>query len=502
MDAAVASATILRTVALDFLPKEESLFVTKSHRAWSLKSWVLICVLSAAGCQQRFHNRPLERYDPGAGYRFEAIDRGKNNTDDTFVFLAFSGGGTRAAAFAYGVLRGLSELDNPAVDGGTLLEEVDIISSVSGGSFTSLAYGLWHEELFNENGFKQKFLYHNVQASLFGQVFLPQNMIALPFSGLDGIDVAANYYNDQIFDGHTYQNLYKKGRPYIIANATDVARQSTFSFVQPYFDLLGSDLLSLPVASAAAASSAFPVLLPPLRLRYHVNEAMKEAVKDAASSERHSRLPTQEAWAESLLQNPDRSGVESVAIDPKKHKYLYLLDGGISDNLGLHAFIDALSNRAIRDLVHQGKIKKLLVVIVDAGKPPHKDIERKRSAPGRLSSGFTAATGGIYNNTLLMTGLLQYNLLEAMPALRQVHHACMAKCPNAELPKPPPIAMTEFYVANISFGNIERERQDDFVDINTSFALPEEQVDDLIEEGRRQIKNHPQIRKLLHDLGG
>jgi hypothetical protein len=490
-----------RTVALDFLPREESLCVTKTHRAWSLKSWVLFCVLFAAGCQQRFHNRPLDRYDPSSGYRFETIERGKNNTDDTFVFLAFSGGGTRAAAFAYGVLLGLSELDNPAIEGASLLEEVDIISSVSGGSFTSLAYGLWHEELFKDDRFKREFFYHNVQGALFWEVLNPLNMIALPFPGLDGIDVAANYYNKQIFRGHTYQDLHQKGRPYIIANATDVARQSTFSFVQAYFDLLGSDLLSVPVASAAAASSAFPVLLPPMRLQYHVNEPMKQAVQAAVANKRRSRLPMQEAWAESLLENPDRTGDEPVEIDPKKYRYLYVLDGGISDNLGLHAFIDALSNRGIRDLVNQGKIKRLLVVIVDAGKPPHKDIERKQSAPGRLSSGFTAATGGIYNNSLLMTGLLQYNLLEALPALRNIHHACTAKCPNADLPKPPPMAMTEFYVANISFGNIARERQKDFVDIKTSFALPEEQVDDLIEEGRRQIKNDPQIRKLLNDLG-
>jgi NTE family protein len=52
--------------------------------------------------------------------------------------LTFSGGGTRAAALAYGVLKELKE--TTIVSGGQrirLLDEVDSISSVSGGSFTA-----------------------------------------------------------------------------------------------------------------------------------------------------------------------------------------------------------------------------------------------------------------------------------------------------------------------------------------------------------------------------
>ena len=60
------------------------------------------------------------------------------------LILAFSGGGTRAAAFAYGVLEELAA--TPVVLGGRprrLLDEVDLISAVSGGSFTAAYYGLY-----------------------------------------------------------------------------------------------------------------------------------------------------------------------------------------------------------------------------------------------------------------------------------------------------------------------------------------------------------------------
>ncbi len=90
------------------------------------------------GCSASHPNQPLERFDTSAGYRFDSLAMGPKNSDDVFVCLTFSGGGTRAAAFAYGVLTGLR--DTPITEGGSrrLLDEVDLISSVSGGSFTAM----------------------------------------------------------------------------------------------------------------------------------------------------------------------------------------------------------------------------------------------------------------------------------------------------------------------------------------------------------------------------
>ena len=48
----------------------------------------------------------LDAYDEAKGYRYERLDQSAN-TDDLFVILTFSGGGTRAAAFSYGVLEAL-----------------------------------------------------------------------------------------------------------------------------------------------------------------------------------------------------------------------------------------------------------------------------------------------------------------------------------------------------------------------------------------------------------
>ena len=91
---------------------------------------------------------------PETGYRiakFLGRDRSPTNNPDALVFLAFSGGGTRAAALSYGVVEELWRT-SIVVKGHqhSLLDEVDLIAGVSGGSFTALAYALCGERLFHE----------------------------------------------------------------------------------------------------------------------------------------------------------------------------------------------------------------------------------------------------------------------------------------------------------------------------------------------------------------
>ena len=88
-------------------------------------------------------------------------------SDRLFLVLAFSGGGTRAAALSYGVLEALAkvELPDPAEQKNsddrknTLLGEVDVIYSVSGGSFTAAYYGLHGEDMFKD--YRERFLIRN-----------------------------------------------------------------------------------------------------------------------------------------------------------------------------------------------------------------------------------------------------------------------------------------------------------------------------------------------------
>ena len=131
---------------------------------------LLLLIFLNTGCAHYPFNQSLKQIDRQTGYR--AKFRGvPGNSEALLFYLTFSGGGTRAAAFAYGVLE---ELKNTMVmiDGKErrLLDEVDVISAVSGGSRTAGYYGLFGEGLFQD--FEQKFLKKNIQSALAARVLL------------------------------------------------------------------------------------------------------------------------------------------------------------------------------------------------------------------------------------------------------------------------------------------------------------------------------------------
>ncbi len=483
----------------------------RTRVARTLWAALLCCIIAgASGCHARFKNAPLTEFDRTAGYRFENLEPGEGNTDDVFVVLAFSGGGTRAASLAYGVLQGLRDTPLPPLEGSStprrLLDEVDMITSVSGGSFTALGYCLWRDDLF-DGRFENRFLNRNVEAELLLHVLNPLNLLALPFTGLDSIDIASAYYDKEIFSRSRYSDLLRRGtRPFVVVNATDTARQYPFEFTQESFDILGSDLTTLPIGWAAAASSAYPVLLSPLRLHYHAGQPMLRAIEDTLDRGSRLIIPRRYRWAQSLLKRDTLTPEGRRVIDKENHKYLYLLDGGLADNSGIGAFIRSFRQGPIRKRLENGMISKLVLVIVNAGTEPRTDLERSPVSPGRLLSAVLSASSGIYNNSAMISGAIQYALKEAEPNARAAYTACeetmKEQCPGATPPVPPPSLLAHAYVVDVDFLQTENElRRDALMSIITSFSLPTADVDLLVEEGRSQIMEHPEVQRLLRDLG-
>ena len=134
--------------------------------------------LTLVGCATRPVNPQITHVDANTGYRFETRQLLKQDKD-SLVILAFSGGGTRAAAFSYGVLEFLrrTEMVGPKGNRTRLLDQVDVITGVSGGSFTALAYGLYGDRLFDE--YEKRFLKRNVQGEIVAGVLNPLNWPAL-----------------------------------------------------------------------------------------------------------------------------------------------------------------------------------------------------------------------------------------------------------------------------------------------------------------------------------
>ena len=150
--------------------------------------WIpLSLFLLGFGCAHYPLNQPLDPQERQDGYTYERSER-RPGADETFIALTFSGGGTRAAALAYGVLDRMRRIKVPGTDR-TLLDEVDAISTVSGGSFTGAYYGLFGDRLFTD--FRKNFLERNIQCDLALKVANPLNWFRLASPWFSRIDLAA-----------------------------------------------------------------------------------------------------------------------------------------------------------------------------------------------------------------------------------------------------------------------------------------------------------------------
>lgn len=517
IDEACASAVkrVRKRFVHDDLPVYSMIMARTQMRALHYL-FVVTFVIGGSACTRPItKNGPLLNYDGQSGYRFENIQPGPGNTDETFIVLTFSGGGTRAASVAYGVLQGLRDTVIP-LQGATsdverrdyvrLLDEVDVISSVSGGSFTSMYYALNRDAIF-DGRFERRFLTQNIQGRLLNLVFKPLNLLRIIYSVFDRTDLAAEYYDREVFDHKTYGDLMSQGyRPFVVVNAADMSRGERFEFTQDDFDLIGSELTTVPVSRAVAASSAFPVLLSPLRLEYHAGEPIDQAIaaslneEDAAVSNRRRFR-----WAKSLCPSTLDSGEEKPQLDAANHRYLYLLDGGVVDNLGARWVIDEHRYGVLREMLMSGKIKRLVVIVVDAGTEEPNEIEKKNSAPGLFMMGLRAGEIGVYNYTTAMNAVLRLFLREQPAEAKKLHEqyeaAVEKKCSDALPLAPPNGKPIDTYLIEVNFRCIEDPKVcRKCLTMPTTLFLSKDDVETLIDVGKKCLAANKEYQKLISDL--
>lgn len=465
--------------------------ISNKGRIMALLALGLALALSA--CAHYPVNTPLASFQPDSGYRFTQ-DAVPPNTNSLFVCLVFSGGGTRAAAFSYGVMEKLR--NTQIVWKGVmkrLLDEVDCVSSVSGGSFTAAYYGLFGERIFSD--FRPDFLEHNVQGDLVSKALLPSNWVRLASPNFSRIDLAAELYDALLFQGKTFKDLADpKRRPFVILNATNLANGDGFEFTQEQFDYLGSDLATYPVSRAVAASSAFPFLLSPLSLKNYPSPKQYVAPTDTQLGEEDFYTNRRRyQWAHNRL----------AYLDKDARPYVHLMDGGLADNIGLRPLEDAYLRTSgfIRRLMSAGEIEKLVFIVVNARTDDQDDLSRAESPPSLGTVAFKTATIALDNYSFETIEFMR-ELATARKQTQIVIDACqqkLEKCPGQHLPK---LAKSiDPYVIEVNFEAIhDPSRRRYFLGLPTSFSLSHAQVNDLVEIGPQLLDQSPDFKALLDSL--
>ena len=459
-----------------------------------LSLFLVVLLFQAGGCARYEVNRQSGKFDPEAGYRFDALEAASENSDSLFVCLMFSGGGTRAAALSYGVMEALRE--TPIVIDGqekSLLDEVDCISSVSGGSFTAAYYGLFREALFED--FRPQFLERNIQRRLALGLFNPRNWLRLASPYFSRIDMAAELYHREIFKEARFDGLEEQGRPFIILNATNLGSERRFEFTQDYFDAMGSRLDVYPVARAVAASSAFPYLLTPISLKnYSVAPDYKAPWWFQGALE-------PENWTTGRYNAARNLG---VYLD-EGNRYVHLMDGGLSDNIGARAVLDAYDRGFIRTRINQGEITQLVLIVVNARTESEDTLSGREKPPGFFTVAAKTATVAMDNYSQDSVARLREELYARVQTQKD-EQACIdllaQNCPAA--PRPFALAAeVDPDVIEINFQAAALLPDEDpryYLDLPTSFKLNPEQVEKLVAIGPRLLRASPQFQCLLKVL--
>lgn len=414
--------------------------------------------------------------------------------EDLYIGLAFSGGGMRATAFAYGMLQELQATQTGTPNG--LLDNVRLVSGVSGGSVMAAQLGLKGPQ--GLQGFREAFLTTDAEAYMTTSGLNPLTIAKGIAGGVNGRDTFGRTLDETLFKGATFADL-RQSRIKTWINATDMANNTPFLFSPETFDALCSDLSKVKLSEAVAASAAYPLVFTPIVLEAH-----------------HDQCAYQEPdWLTAARYNPEATAamraharaLESYT-NPSEVKFVKLLDGGITDNFGTTglAVERARAQVPYAPLTAEEAVnlKRMLFLVANAGVEKDYDWTQKVAGPGGVNLAMSIATSAMsaasrsgYDSMRGELRLWESELIEWRCAL-----------PPAEVQRLRGTTQgwdckdVKIFVGEASFASLPTDQRDQLDAVPTRLKLPTDQVDMVIAAGRQATRLTPEFNGFLASLTG
>lgn len=397
--------------------------------------------------------------------------------------LALSGGGARAAAFSLGVLQELRA--TPGADGRSILDHTALVTSVSGGSIMAAHFGLhgsagldsfraayldkdWHEELRSP--------------------YWPGNWAAAARGGLNDDRALANWLDAEIFEGATIADF--RG-PRVVLNAADLYNGVPFPFTSLTFDALCSDLASVRVADAVAASMAVPLYFHSLLIEPHTQNCPPLPAWVGAAARDRSMSALQRATARAL----------NAYRDETQQPYVHLVDGGVIDNLGLSALTlerqAAASPLAPLSEADAVRVNSITILVVNSEKIRQDDWPAEADGPTA-----TQTLDTVFDLAIELGNRAAYDSFRAEMA-RWQDHLRTWRC-NLSLARAAELGAGEGWRCDaltiradmIGFADLPPDQRDRLGAEPTRVSLPAAEIDALIEGGRHAARANPAVQAL------
>ena len=443
-------------------------------RALCSASAVLLSACSLVAYQP---TKTIDHVRENEGYRLEqSIQR--SNQDNTLVIMMFSGGGTRAAALGYGVLTAFN--DYPLLLNGrrtTLTASSDLVFGVSGGSVLAAYYAMHGEQVIPR--FEERFLKQNFQRLMFKQALSFSNMPRLASPEYGRGDLLQEQFENTLFGNMTFGDLnkYRKG-PFAVISATDMASGQRIDFTQENFDQFCLDLSDLRVARAVAASSAVPVVFSPLTLNNNSGNCGYRVPEHFQAASDHAADSLQQKTRHEMLYN-------RYYADSKARPFLHLVDGGLTDNLGLRSLLETQEiypNSSLQAMLEAKNISRVIIVSVNAQNQISETISQKAAIP----------TFREMINATIDVPIARASQ-ESLRQFRAMVDAWNAAQKDAEKP-------IRMHFVSLSLHDLPQSKlRVRALNIPTTYYLPRESINDLKEAAAILVKQSPEFQQLLQE---
>lgn len=441
-----------------------------------------ISVLLLSACNSMLF-QPVEtisQITPNQGYRAKNII--EKHQDGDLIILMLSGGGSRAAALGYGVLEQFKQTKigtNPFKE--SLLDNIDLVFGVSGGSVLATYFSL--EGKYVVPKFEDKFLKTDFQSQLTSQIFSFSNLPKLTSDQYGRGDLLQEQLNLALYKGKTFGYLANHRRgPFVIVSATDMSLGQKVIFTQEFFDGLCLNLSDVEVARAVASSSSVPLIFSPLtfnnnggRCNYRPPEITKMVTAITANTQKSKNV---EEMRETLASYQDS----------QKRPFLHLVDGGLTDNLGLSAFTDSydlIGKEGLYKTALATKLKRIVIISVNAQNEVTSEIDQSANIPQTRDVVNTIVNVPIDRNT--QTTLRRFREL--------------ADEWNKMMLKQPADKRVELHFVSIGLKDLpESPLKQEVLNINTSFYLPNKDINKLKQAAQILLQNSKEYQRLLEAL--
>ncbi len=453
--------------------------------------------LALAGCSTfGVRNAPINSAltdSPAMAAEASAGDPLSQDTAETAIGLSFSGGGTRASAFAFGVLQELAKTEETSRGGvrAPLIDRVSLVSGVSGGSVTAAYFALYGRETLAD--FRKKFLIQDVEASLSTSVNVT-NLMLMAKGGVNDRSGLPTWLDQNLFRGATYADVLKPGHPQLWINASDIFNRTTFIYNTVNFGALCSDLHRYPLSEAVAASAAVPLVFAPIVIQNYADKCQFHAPDWVYSADRPGAPAILRASAAAIQRYREKTDV----------RYVKLLDGGMTDNLGLSGFVLELAaaTKPYEPLTPRQAVnlKRFLFVVVDAGRPPGGNLAKNVESPEIMELIQAVSDTAVDSNVRAAYDAFVTEMEKWRERL--IEYRCGLTPPEIVALR----GTTEGWncrdlslqVAKVSFEQMREPSVKARLDrIPTRFKLPKDDVDLLIASAGSLLRQNPNYREFL-----